>query len=207
MAVIRTGGLSPFERIEYRVVLRQGTAVAWHVRALAGAPVRQKMKMLPSETWQRLWNALRPALAAAPPPPQASHAAAWEPRWQVEFDPGGKARPVRWKLAGVAGALPSPWGEAIRAFCKGVQEATGSIRFYNAWFEPGQRGWLDLETVPPAKVFIDGEDIGEETPLYAWPLAAGKHRVRLVAERDGIDRDIEVTIAAGMTTIVRLRLP
>jgi hypothetical protein len=46
-------------------------------------------------------------------------------------------------------------------------------------------------------VLIDGVDIGQTTPLLAWPLRKGTHRLRL-AGRGGA-KDVTVEIRTGET--------
>jgi len=60
-------------------------------------------------------------------------------------------------------------------------------------------GLLDLNTTPWAKVYIDGNYIGD-TPIRGHSLPAGRHSIRLANPR--LDKDIETTISIrpGETT-------
>jgi hypothetical protein len=58
-------------------------------------------------------------------------------------------------------------------------------------------GFLSLGSRPSASVLIDGVDIGHTTPLLAWPLKSGSHRVRLMAS--GHSKDLSVDIRIGET--------
>jgi hypothetical protein len=60
-------------------------------------------------------------------------------------------------------------------------------------------GFLSLASLPSANVLVDGVDIGHTTPLPAWPLKSGSHRVRLVAS--GRSKDFSVDIRSGETHI------
>ena len=84
----------------------------------------------------------------------------------------------------------------------------GDLPFRNVFFEPGTYGYLNLTTVPVAKVFIDDRSIDYETPLYGYELKAGTHKLRLEStqEKGGYVREHTVKIAPGMTTILHMDL-
>jgi len=58
-------------------------------------------------------------------------------------------------------------------------------------------GFLSLASRPAANVFIDGVDIGRTTPLRAWPLKVGKHRVRIALK--GKSKEVTIEIKGGQT--------
>ena len=58
-------------------------------------------------------------------------------------------------------------------------------------------GFLNLGSRPSAQVVIDGVDIGQTTPLLAWPLRHGAHKLHLVG--NGGVKDIAVEIRIGET--------
>lgn len=58
---------------------------------------------------------------------------------------------------------------------------------------PGQ---LRLTSRPPARVFIDGVDTGRTTPLLNFPIAPGKHSIRLVTEHNSSE-EIEIDVRPG----------
>jgi len=58
-------------------------------------------------------------------------------------------------------------------------------------------GFLNLGSRPSAQVLVDGVDIGQTTPLIAWPLRNGPHRVSLVAA--GRHKELAVEIRTGET--------
>jgi hypothetical protein len=68
-------------------------------------------------------------------------------------------------------------------------------------------GFLNLGSRPTAQVQIDGVDIGQSTPLLAWPLKNGPHKLRLVG--NGGSKDFTVDIHTGETasSIVDLSRP
>ena len=58
-------------------------------------------------------------------------------------------------------------------------------------------GFLNLGSRPSAQVLIDGVDIGQTTPLLAWPLKNGSHQVRLVGA--GTSKELAIDIRTGET--------
>jgi serine/threonine protein kinase len=58
-------------------------------------------------------------------------------------------------------------------------------------------GFLSLGSRPSAQVLIDGVDIGHATPLVAWPLKSGTHRLRL--QGAGRRKELSVEIRTGET--------
>ena len=59
-------------------------------------------------------------------------------------------------------------------------------------------GFLNLGSRPSAQVLIDGVDIGQTTPLLAWPLRNGPHRLRMVGK--GVSKELSVEIRTGETS-------
>lgn len=68
--------------------------------------------------------------------------------------------------------------------------------------EPGK---LNLSTVPSTRVFIDGKDTGQSTPLVGYRLSPGSHFLGLKSA-DGRIQSLRITIKAGETTRVFKRL-
>jgi hypothetical protein len=65
-------------------------------------------------------------------------------------------------------------------------------------------GFLSLGSRPSASVVIDGVDIGMTTPLLAWPLKNGSHRVRLVADKRASELDVDIRTGETHSEIVNL---
>jgi serine/threonine-protein kinase len=65
-------------------------------------------------------------------------------------------------------------------------------------------GKLTLQTTPWTEVFLGSKSLGE-SPLLEVPLPAGKHTLRLVNAEAGVKTSIEVEIAAGKTTVKKLK--
>ncbi len=64
--------------------------------------------------------------------------------------------------------------------------------------EPGK---LNVQVSPGwAKVFVDGAYVST-TPLFGHELPPGKHSIRLVNERSGLDQTDDIAVESGKTTI------
>ena len=60
-----------------------------------------------------------------------------------------------------------------------------------------------IQTIPWARVFLDGRDTGQNTPVRAMPVPAGSHRIGLRTS-DGEMHEVSVDVVAGETArIVR----
>jgi serine/threonine protein kinase len=67
----------------------------------------------------------------------------------------------------------------------------------------GARGHLMIQTLPWARVFLDGHDTGRNTPVRDLPVSAGSHRIGL-RTTDGTMHEETVQVPAGETVrIVR----
>ena len=58
-------------------------------------------------------------------------------------------------------------------------------------------GFLNLGSRPSAQVMIDGVDIGQTTPLLAWPLRSGPHQLKLIGS--GRSKEVAIEIRTGAT--------
>ena len=61
-------------------------------------------------------------------------------------------------------------------------------------------GFLQVDSAPRARVWIDGADTGEEAPVQGLPLRVGEHVVTFVEARRGLRKSYTIRIMAGMTT-------
>lgn len=201
----RSGGLSPFELIEDTVVLRGRTPTAIHAKDVVNQSEHQnRMALLTLDEYRALLDALEAQdiliLRDYEPGPKRPDV----PSWNVEYQRNGRRNSIR--IHGLVQA-PDPRYRAIVELVLGaVRPRTGEIPFRNVFFDPGEVGWLNLETRPAARAEIDGVDTRERTPLYAWELPRGAHTVRLLDEERGIDRSYDFTVEAGMTTILNVDL-
>ncbi len=81
---------------------------------------------------------------------------------------------------------------------RAVDKHVGAVPWRDIFFDKAQMGYLRVESTPAARVYLDGRDTGEDTPVAALPLRVGTHKIRFVSEE--LDRSYEVRILAGATT-------
>ena len=65
-----------------------------------------------------------------------------------------------------------------------------------------ERGFVKINSIPSAKIFIDGKDTGMYTPAFSIPLSPGLHKLRLVTTEQKLERTRSVTIKAGKTSLL-----
>jgi hypothetical protein len=68
-------------------------------------------------------------------------------------------------------------------------------------------GFLNLGSRPTAQVLIDGVDIGQTTPLLAWPLKNGPHKLRLLGNGGSKELTVEIHTGETASSIVDLSKP
>jgi hypothetical protein len=60
-------------------------------------------------------------------------------------------------------------------------------------------GFLDVDSDPPAKIFVDDVDFDKVTPQHHLELVAGHHKLKLVTLDGARKRTIGFTIEPGQT--------
>ncbi len=55
---------------------------------------------------------------------------------------------------------------------------------------------------PACEIFVDGKDLGMETPQKSISLSAGAHKVTLVNKDQNINKTVTVSISSGVATKV-----
>ncbi len=68
-----------------------------------------------------------------------------------------------------------------------------------------KKGFLSINTIPWAKVLIDGNEVGT-TPVLKMEVRAGKHKIKLLNEKFGIDETIEVHVSPERETKIFKKL-
>ncbi len=63
----------------------------------------------------------------------------------------------------------------------------------------GSIGYLDIRSVIPARVWVDGRSTGAETPVWGMRLEHGNHRIVLRDEARGFERAFSVDVVGGVT--------
>ncbi len=137
-----------------------------------------------------LINAAAPAPLAEPPSREKEEEVARlaEEESLIDLTPAGEE-----KLPTLANAGPTPSGESTVRKRPKTQPAPRALP--KALPPKGElpHGFVSIDATPWAKVVIDGQSVGE-TPLAAFPLSAGKHRIRL--SNPDTNKSLERTVIA-----------
>jgi hypothetical protein len=149
-------------------------------------------------------RALDPMALGDDPPPAPRTAAANAPRFRCDLMLDGRAHAFTVRDPR---AHPSP---AVRALFGMTADAVlahaGDIPFRNTFFPLEQRGWLNIESVPAARIFVDGFETRETTPLYAYELKSGEREIRLESLDGRFTRTYRVRVEPRGTTTLRVDL-
>ena len=135
--------------------------------------------------------------------PSLQHAISVEKKcyraWQMALPPRAGPRQLAATLTPAPGACPGSHlettGMPAPADLPDDAAATATL------------GFLNLGSRPSAQVLIDGVDIGQTTPLLAWPLHHGPHQVRLVGKGGSKEFSLEIHTGETSSTIVDLSRP
>ena len=206
--VIRTGGMSPFRSIEWSVVVLNETPVARQRKTMVNYTENMgSMRLLTRAEYSAMWRDIEPLNPFSLPPNEDTQARSegGSVRYRVELARGGEVR--SWIVEGDEVGVDDPvFNGIVSAVRAVVEEHTEPIPFRNVFFEEGEIGYVDVDSIPPARVYLDGVDIQRKTPLHTYEIRRGKHEIRLVAEEEGIDRTYTFRVQPGMTTVLRLDL-
>ena len=71
---------------------------------------------------------------------------------------------------------------------------------------PRAYGHVNINSVPWAKIYIDGRDTGRTTPATGIRLNVGRHRIRLVNPDAGLEKTATLTVKKGETHRIAERL-
>jgi tRNA A-37 threonylcarbamoyl transferase component Bud32 len=130
---------------------------------------------------------------AAPPVPTSPSGAASAARTARQNPPPVPAQPST-RGPGAPAGQPDPGKPAS------AQPATAAGRLPRG----DKLGTLVVYTVPWSMVFIDGQDTGRTTPLVAYPVAAGRHELRLQTTAGQVHQE-QIDVVAGQTLRVTRR--
>lgn len=203
--VLDQPSVTPYSTIRYEIIDRGRVTTAVHRRGLPGySESLHGMGLLTPEEATEIWAVVQACepeeLAEAPPPPEAGEHPLGV-TWSVDIRMGALTKRFR-----VFDPINQPDRRLARLFkaVRAVVEArAGRHPFRNVFLDKGQRGWINLVSVPAARVIIDGYDTGHETPLYGYEVERGKRKVTLISLDGTVQRTYEIRIEAGTTTRVR----
>ena len=197
--------VTPYSTIRYEIIDRGRVTTAVHRRGLPGySESLHGMGLLTPEESVQLWGEVR-ACQPATLTDAVSTAPESEPRlgvtWSVDIRLGDLSK--RFRVFEPNNQVDRRYARLFRAVRSMVEARAGKHPFRNVFLEKRQRGWLNLVSVPAARVVIDGFDTGHETPLYGYEIERGKRKVTLISLDGTYKRTYEIRIESGTTTRVR----
>lgn len=201
----RTGGLSPFEQVDDSVVLRGSTPTANHAKDLVNYDEHlNRMALLTLAEYRALLDALEEldilVLRDFEVQPERKDL----PTYVIEYQRNGRRNTIR--IHGLPYSTDPRHAAVVDLIRKTVRAKSGPINFRNVFFDPGEVGYLNVESRPLAEILVDGVETHERTPLFGFEMQQGTHKLELRDKDKGIDRTFDVTIEPGMTTILNVDL-
>ncbi len=199
--VLEAPGPTPFHEIRYEVVRRGPAAAAMHRRELPGHGESLHGMALLTRDEEAALRALidrAGALTLPDAPALPAQPGAEGLQWRVELSLDGRTH--RFRVRDPINQPDRRYWALVGGVRDVVRRHAGEQPFRNVFFDPGHLGWVNLVSVPAARVWVDGFDTRLETPLYGYELRAGAHEVRLVSLDGAWDRTYTIRVEPGGTT-------
>ena len=225
----------PFQYVAYELHARGSAAVASHLRGTLGrkdAVMRTELMSLPRFVAVR--DRLRDLGAAelGPLPPADPHAVRVPEDGRrgpgCAADPDGvekktglpcrSARPIyelSWQDGerGWTAAIADPYSHPDARYARFIDvvrqatlDAAGRVAFHPPTRVEGGTGFLFIDSVPGARVFVDGVELDEGTPVLSYPTSPGSHTIKLVNDKHGLTRSYKVRVEPRRTTSLEVDL-
>jgi len=197
---------SPFSVVRYEVVRRgRATAVVQRRQIEGYGEPLHAMALLTRPEVEALARALAEAhVESLPDAPAPTVRVPGALTWRVEVDLPASTHTFR--VTAPEAQPDRRYAHVIRALRDTVSQHTGPLPFRNVFFPRAERGWLDVQSIPAARLRVDGVDTGLETPIYGYEVPAGRHTLRLVSRTPALDRTYTVTVERGGTTQIAVDL-
>lgn len=197
---------SPYHTIRYEITRRAPATTAVHRRQLPGLDEGLHALGLLTPQESRAFFALAKSLGATslPSVPRTTATPPGALTWRCDLSLDGEV--ASFIVADPEGLADRRYALLFAAVQRAVLEHAGELRFRNVFYSAGDRGWLNIESVPAAAVTLDGFDTQLETPLYSYEVAAGTHEVVLRSLDGQLVRTFQVRIEPQGTTTLRIDL-
>jgi len=203
--VLDQPSVTPYSTIRYEIIDRGRVTTAVHRRGLPGySESLHGMGLLTPEEAKKIWSEVE----ACQPEELNESLSSSDPKvigpgvtWNVDIRKGGVSK--RFRVFEPMNQKDRRHARLFKAVRTMVESRAGRHPFRNVFLEKRQRGWLNLVSVPAARVVIDGFDTGHETPLYGYEVKRGKRKVTLISLDGTYERTYEIRIESGTTTRVR----
>lgn len=198
---------TPYSVLRYEVARRGRATMAVHRRQLPGyAEPLHGVGLMTREEADAVWQLCRATDAQRLPDAPLTPAMAAEGAlsWRVEASIDGVEHVFR---------VGDPRNHPDRRYAlltdgviRAVTQRAGELPFRNVFVPSARLGWLDVVSVPAARVFLDGTDTGLQTPLYGYEVEAGRHAVRLESLDGSLLRAYDVRVEPSGTTHLHVDL-
>jgi len=196
---------SPYHTIRYEITRRGPATTAVHRRQLPGLDegLHALGLLTPSEA-EVIFGIARDvgALTLADTRPKVVAPGALT--WRCDVLLKGVAN--TFKVVDPDNASDRRYARLFAAVRNAVIAQAGELPFRNVFFPAGDRGWLNIESVPAATVVIDTFDTKLTTPIYSYELAAGNHKVTLTSLDGRFVRTFDFRLEPQGTTTLRIDL-
>jgi hypothetical protein len=208
MLTLQQPSSSPFATVRYEVAVRGRVNTATHRRELPGyGESLHGMGLLTREESSAYWGAIRALnladLGDALPPADTKDridGLVWEIEWLID----GVERTLR--VVDAVNQEDRRYPRALMLTQALVHRVAGDLPFRNVFIPEGRLGWLNVVTVPVARLYVDGFDTELETPLYGYEVSSGTHTLRLKTADELHERTYKVKVDPGGTTLLRVDL-
>ena len=208
MLTLHQPSSSPFATVRYEVAVRGRVNTATHRRELPGyGESLHGMGLLTRDEASTYWHAIRSLkleqLADALPVADSQarvDGLAWELEWLID----GVEKTIR--VADAVNHADRRYQKVLTLTQTIVHRLAGELPFRNVFIPEGRLGWLNVVTVPVARLYVDDFDTELETPLYGYEVSSGTHSLTLKTA-DGLhERTYKVKVDPGGTTLLRVDL-
>jgi hypothetical protein len=198
---------TPYSVVRYEVARRGRATMAVHRRQLPGynEPLHGVGLMTLDEA-SAVWELCRSTdathLPDAPTPASAAGEGAFT--WRIEVSLDGAEHVFR--VGDPQNQPDRRYARLAEGVIRAVTQRAGELPFRNVFVPSARLGWLDIVSVPAARVFLDGADTGLQTPLYGYEVEAGRHAVRLESLDATLLRAYDVRVEPAGTTHLHVDL-
>lgn len=198
---------TPYSVVRYEVARRGRATMAVHRRQLPGynEPLHGVGLMTldeASSVWELCRSTDATHLPDAPTPVEAAGEGAFA--WRIEVSLDGVAHDFR--VGDPRNQPDRRYARLTEGIISAVTQRAGELPFRNVFVPSARLGWLDVISVPAARVFLDGLDTGVQTPLYGYEVEAGRHAVRLESLDGSLLRAYDVHVEPAGTTHLHVDL-
>lgn len=196
---------SPYHTIRYEITRRGPATTAVHRRHLPGLDEGlHALGLLTPEEADELFAFARTLNAASLADARAPNPAPGALTWRCDLLLSGRAH--TFKVHDPDNLTDRRYARLFSAVRSAVLAQAGPLPFRNVFFPAADRGWLNVESVPAAKVLIDGFDTKLTTPIYGYELGSGVHTITLTSLDGRFVRSFDFRLEPQGTTTLRIDL-